>query len=223
MKRYAIPWKGSPVLEVILGSRTRAGVLRVLLSDGPRRYRLLELVRAVGTSVSSLQGELERLERIGLVRSEREGDARYVSVVGSHPYVPALRVLLEVDRGFAMGADSSRLAGSERDDASLDLLNPAIRPRVAAITDACRRHGVRRAALVGSATQADPTVVPADLDVLVRFDPRPEGRAERYFALLAELEAIMGMPVDVIEEDGLSNPYLIREFEATQVVLYEAA
>jgi len=107
--------------------------------------------------------------------------------------------------------------------ASLDDLNPRVRPHVAAIAEACRRHGVLKAALVGSSTQSADGVVPTDLDVLVRFDVSLEGRAKRYFGLLAELEQIMGMPVDIIEEDAIHNPYLRDEFAATQVVLYEAA
>ncbi len=102
-------------------------------------------------------------------------------------------------------------------------LNPEIRPFVPDIIDACRRYGVLYVALVGSATQADPTVMPADLDLLVRFRPEVSGYARRYFGLLEELKSITGLPVDLIEEDAVKNPYLRAEFERTQVVLYEAA
>jgi len=102
-------------------------------------------------------------------------------------------------------------------------LNPAVRAKVPAIIDACRRHGVLYAALIGSATQPDPAVVPADLDMLVTLDPTPEGYARRYFDLVADLERLMGMPVDLIESGAVRNPHLMREFERTKVVLYEAA
>ena len=212
--RYGIPRKGTTVIEVLLGSRTRAGVLRLLLLGEKRSYRLLELSRAVGTSVSSVQSELVRLEGIGLVRSRRSGDARVITADEAHPLVAPLRELL---------AAEIRAQGAPTVDATLARLNPAIRPLVGRIADAGVRHGVLKLALVGSATQTDPNVKPGDLDVLVRLDPDPAGYAERYFGLLAELEAIMGMPVDIIEEDALTNPYLVEEFAATQVVLYEAA
>lgn len=106
---------------------------------------------------------------------------------------------------------------------TLESINPRVRPHVDAIVESCRRHGARKVALVGSATQPDASVVPADLDIVLRFDPTPTGYAERYFGLLAELERIMDMPVEIIEEDALRNPYLRDEFTATQVVLYEAA
>ena len=186
----------------------------MLLLGDQSSYRLLELVRLVGTSVSSVQAELVRLESIGLVRSRRSDGAREVRVNASHPLVAPLRELLLA---------SERTAPALTAPATLARLNPAVRPLADMIADAAVRHGVLKLALVGSATQLDSGVTPSDLDVLVRLDPAPEGYAERYFGLLAELEAIMGMPVDIIEEDALSNPYLVKEFEATQVVLYETA
>jgi len=102
-------------------------------------------------------------------------------------------------------------------------LNPAIRPLVAGIVEACRRNGVTRAALVGSSTQPDASVSPRDLDILVDLGPVLEGRSRRYFNLIADLEAASGRPVDLVEWEAIKNPYLRAEFERTQVVLYEDA
>lgn len=100
-------------------------------------------------------------------------------------------------------------------------INPAIRPLVPSIIEACLRYGVIRAAIVGSSTQPDPAVVPKDLDVLVDLGPGLEGRSSRYFGLIADLEQVTGKPVDLMEWDAVTNPYLQAEFERTQVVLYE--
>lgn len=102
-------------------------------------------------------------------------------------------------------------------------LNPAIRPLVPDIIDACRRHGAVYAALVGSATQPDPAVRPADLDVLVRFPSGQADRARRYLDLLHDLRTIAGTSVDLIEVDAVRNSRLRKEFDRTRVVLYEAA
>ncbi|PKQ20774.1 MAG: hypothetical protein CVT66_03465 [Actinobacteria bacterium HGW-Actinobacteria-6] len=102
-------------------------------------------------------------------------------------------------------------------------LNPAVRPLVPAIIDACRRHDVVYAALVGSSTQPDPAVTPRDLDILVRFAPCDEGYAARYFDLRAELASLTGKEIDLIEFDALRNQRLRAEFERTKVVLYEVA
>lgn len=100
-------------------------------------------------------------------------------------------------------------------------LNPSIRPLVPDIIDACRRHGVTYAALVGSSTQPDPGVKPRDLDILVRFPTGLPDRARRYFDLIEELRSVSGKDVDMIEIDAVRNTRLRREFERTKVVLYE--
>lgn len=201
------------VLDTIFGSKTRARILEVLLLD-ERQPGLLELQRAVGTSVSSVQKELERLEAVGLVRSDRVGGFRKLSAEAGHPLAGPLRELLAAAR---------ELEGSVAVELPAARVNPAVRSQLPAIISACERHGVRRAALVGSATQPDARVAPHDLDILVRFDPDLDGYSARYFGLLEELERIMGMPVDIIEEGSLTNPLLRDEFESTQVVIYEAA
>lgn len=101
-------------------------------------------------------------------------------------------------------------------------LNPAIRPLIPSLVEACRRHGVVRAALVGSSTQPDPAVIPRDLDVLVDLGPGISGRSKRYFGLIRDLEVASGRSVDLIERDAVSNPILRSEFERTQVVFYES-
>lgn len=101
-------------------------------------------------------------------------------------------------------------------------LNPAIRPFVPAIIEACRRHQATYAALVGSSTQPDPAITPRDLDILVRFEPGWKGHSAGYFALKEELELVTGRPTDLIEVDAVRNSRLRAEFERTKVVLYEA-
>mgnify|MGYP001110135744 FL=1 len=102
-------------------------------------------------------------------------------------------------------------------------LNPAVKPLVPGIIEACRKHGAVYAALVGSSTQPDPAVIPRDLDVLVRFASDEERRAWQYFDLREELQALSDRRVDLVEVDVLNNPLLQREFERTKVVLLEVA
>jgi len=100
-------------------------------------------------------------------------------------------------------------------------LNPAIRPLVPAIIEACRKHGVVWAALVGSSTQPDPAIVPRDLDVLVDLGTGTSDRVGRYLGLKDDLAAISGREVDLIERGARRNEYLQAEFDRTQVVLIE--
>ena len=89
--------------------------------------------------------------------------------------------------------------------------------------DGFHEIGTVFAALVGSSTQPDPAVTPADLDLLVRFPQGLPDRGQCYLGLLRELGEITGLPVDLIEIDAVRNARLRREFERTQVVLLETA
>ncbi|MDO8916227.1 MAG: hypothetical protein Q7W16_09125 [Coriobacteriia bacterium] len=100
-------------------------------------------------------------------------------------------------------------------------LNPAIRPLVPSMIEACRRHGVTYAALVGSSTQPDPAIAPRDLDLLVRFEPQSTGHLGNYMGLIDDLKDVAGRDVDLIEIDAVKNARLRREFERTKVVLIE--
>jgi len=64
-----------------------------------------------------------------------------------------------------------------------------------AIAELCRRHGVRRLAVFGSALRDD-FRPESDVDVLVEFE---EGRAVglRFFAMQDELSALLGRTVDL--------------------------
>ena len=80
--------------EEILGSKTRARLLAVLLPDPRRRFYLRQLMRITGIGSSSVQAELAHLLELGIVREEREGSNRYFSAVPHHPAYRPLRELV---------------------------------------------------------------------------------------------------------------------------------
>ena len=92
------------------------------------------------------------------------------------------------------------------------------------LDELCRRFGVQRLELFGSAV--DETFDPerSDIDLLVEFDPAPQGkRADQYFGLLAELERLFERPVDLVESGTVRNPYVLRSIEQTRRPIYVAA
>lgn len=207
-------------LEDLLAGTGRIAVLRVLVSaDAPLTGR--QVARASGLSHAGATRVLARLHDAGLVRSRPVGRAVLHELERAEDVVHELVLpLFEAERRL-LGAGSD---ASSRRVAEARQVNPRIRHHLAAIEDACRRHHVVDAAIFGSATQVGEDVVPNDLDVLVTFAPlEPRMKAEEYAALTAELEVIMGMPVDVMVSGALRNPYLAQEIERTKVVLYEAA
>ena len=87
-----------------------------------------------------------------------------------------------------------------------------------------RRRRVRRLAVFGSAARGDFDEARSDIDVLVEFDDlEPVERADAYFGLLADLEALFGRAVDLVEPSALSNPIVRARVNASQVTVYDAA
>jgi len=87
-----------------------------------------------------------------------------------------------------------------------------------------RRRRVRRLAVFGSALTGTFDAELSDIDLLVEFgDLEPVDRADAYFGPLADLEALFGRPVDLVERSALRNPVLRRSVETSQVIVYDAA
>lgn len=86
------------------------------------------------------------------------------------------------------------------------------------VAELCRKHGVRRLVLFGSAargTDFDPRH--SDIDFLVEFDPATPKLFRRYQDLQRELEDLLGRPVDLVGRRSLENPYFARTvFEASE-------
>ncbi len=95
-----------------------------------------------------------------------------------------------------------------------------------AIAAICRRFGVRRLEVFGSA--ADGTFDPkrSDVDLLVEYFPGVDlgPWLARYFDLKEELEALLGCPVDLVMPDAASmeNPYFARAVNRSRRPLYAA-
>lgn len=91
------------------------------------------------------------------------------------------------------------------------------------IIGACRRNGVARLHLFGSALRADYRPDASDVDLLVELQPMaPEARVDAYFGLLEELRQIFGERVDLVMTGAVKNPWIAREIERTKRLLYAA-
>jgi len=201
------------MLGTLLGSETRARVLGLLLMQPRRTYHLRELIRLAGGGASGVQREVARLEGLGLVVSERTAEGRRaLRAVDEHPLLEPLQALVAAEVSTHTPTGSAPLQ-----------LDARLRRRLPRVLVALRDAGVERAVLFGSATQPEAGTAPRDLDVLVRLGGPLEGRATRYFELRRELERVSGLPVDLVEEEAVTNPYLRDEIERTGVVILEAA
>jgi uncharacterized protein len=93
-----------------------------------------------------------------------------------------------------------------------------------AIAELCRRFGVRRLDLFGSAATGcfDPTR--SDLDFLVEFEEMTPGNYAKACSRLREsLEQLFGRPIDLLTKSALVNPYLRRQIESEKRTLFPSS
>jgi predicted nucleotidyltransferase len=87
----------------------------------------------------------------------------------------------------------------------------------------CRQFHVRRLEVFGSAARKDLDEC-RDVDLLVEFDPLAAPRVfDTYFELRRSLENLFDKPVDLVEPEGLQNPFFIEQVNASRRTLYVAS
>jgi uncharacterized protein len=91
-----------------------------------------------------------------------------------------------------------------------------------AIGELCRKYGVRRLVVFGSAVTDRFDEPRSDVDFLVEFGDPPGGRFEAYFGLREGLEALLGHPVDLVAPPALENPYFAASVMKSGRELYAA-
>ena len=93
---------------------------------------------------------------------------------------------------------------------------------LAEIRELCRRYGVARLELFGSAASGTFDPQRSDLDFLVEFDADASGLFDRYFGLKESLEALCGRRVDLVSAGSLRNPYFIESVNESRQLVYAA-
>lgn len=97
------------------------------------------------------------------------------------------------------------------------LTNIAVRADV--LEALCRRWRVRELALFGSAVREDFSPE-SDVDVLVSFDEDAPWSLWDLITMQNELADLFGRPVDLVEREGLRNPFRRRRILETRQVIY---
>ncbi len=85
----------------------------------------------------------------------------------------------------------------------------------------CRRWRVAELAVFGSVLRED-FRPDSDVDVLVSFEPDARWSLFDFVTMQDELEALFGRPVDLVEKEGLRNPFRRHAILSSQEVLYAA-
>lgn len=123
------------LLNELLGSKTRAEILRVLFQRPGTEVYLRDLQRRSGMSIRPVQQEVARLVRLELLLSRRDGNRTYLSANRGHPLFSEVRSLVDKTTGAtavlkdALHDPSIQIAfifgsiakGTERAESDLDL------------------------------------------------------------------------------------------------------
>jgi uncharacterized protein len=89
------------------------------------------------------------------------------------------------------------------------------------IADFCRQWKIREFSLFGSVLRED-FRPDSDIDVLVSFQPGAPWSLWDLVEMQQQLGTLLGRAVDLIEKEGLRNPYRRHEILSTRRVVYAA-
>lgn len=86
----------------------------------------------------------------------------------------------------------------------------------------CRKYGVRKLELFGSAASGDFDPAASDIDFFFEFDNDQTNLADRFFGLSEDLQQLLGKKVDLVSSQDICNPYFLQVANRHRVTLYAA-
>lgn len=101
-----------------------------------------------------------------------------------------------------------------------------IKDNLASIRDICRRYGVQKMFVFGSAASEAHFNETSDIDLLYKFQPEVEALSVNeqpdFFEMLFTFEELLGRKVDLIDLTRVKNPYFIQAINQHKQKIYEA-
>ncbi|WP_342618216.1 nucleotidyltransferase domain-containing protein [Rhodoferax sp. GW822-FHT02A01] len=102
-------------------------------------------------------------------------------------------------------------------------MHPTIAQHRSGISAICQRYGIQRLEVFGSAARADDfDPATSDADFLVVFAPDAQPGLESIYGAKADLEALLGRGVDLVEPDCVRNPYVLAGINSSREAIYAA-
>jgi predicted nucleotidyltransferase len=200
-------------LSEILFSKTQRGVLGLLFANPERSYYANEIVRHVKAGTGAVHRELERLAAAGLLTVSRVGNQKHYQANRQSPIFEEMEAIVQktmepASRTPAAGA--VRLAAHEMRARYLPRgKEPALKVPQRRLEELCRRYGVKRLGIFGSAArgEAGPS---SDADLLVEFEKDAPTSLFDMARLQEELSRLFGRKVDLATSAILENSYRRR-------------
>jgi uncharacterized protein len=194
------------MLEAILGSVSADRVFLFLAARG--EGYATEIARVFDVDLSPIQKQLDRMERVGLIKHKKQGRKKVYSLDAEYPLAAELNTLVTSALAKVPASLRKKLVSSSYGEViNRDVIEALARSK-AGLT---KRSGVNSLALFGSVARGT-AGKDSDIDVLVGFDG--PATSERYFGVQFYLEDLFGKPVDLITERALRpelKPFIDRD------------
>ena len=194
------------MLEAILGSASAERVLLFLAARG--EGYATEIARVFDVDLSPIQKQLDRMERVGLIKHKKQGRKKVYSLDAEYPLAAELNNLVTAALAKLPAPLRKKLVSSSYGEViNRDVIETLARSKA----ELTKRYGVNSLALFGSVARGTEGK-DSDIDVLVGFDG--PATSERYFGVQFYLEDLLGKPVDLITERALRpelKPFIDRD------------
>jgi len=206
-------------LSDALFSKAQRRVLGLLFGHSERSFYANEIVRAARAGVGAVQRELEGLAAAGLVTVSRLGNQKHYQANRGSPIFdelrsivakvltagPAAPVLQQPQAEYAVSARPARLRIPKKKIATL-----------------CRKYGVKKLSLFGSAARGEMNPE-SDVDLMLEFDPASKTSLWDYPAMQDDFSALFDhRKVEFASPDILRNPFRRKTILPDLKTLYEA-
>jgi uncharacterized protein len=207
------------IADLLFGAYRRA-VLGLLLLRPSESFHVRRASRLTGVPPGSLHRELKLLAGAGLLRRETVGNQVLYSANRQSPVFKEIASVLEKTAG-APPVLESPVAGYDVVTEEGNTVS-SIRIPKRAISALCKRYGVRKMSLFGSAARGE-LRPDSDVDLLVEFKPDSRTSSFDLVDMQAELSSIFGnRKVDVASPRILENPFRRRTIMRDLKTIYAA-
>ena len=209
-----------------LFSKTQRRILGLLFGAPERSHYANEIVRSAGVGIGAALRELERLVASGLVVVARIGNQKHFQANRNAAIFGELEGLArKILMGAGPGGNRVRptLAAAHSPSVPYEITPEAdidvSRPALARL---CRKYGVRKLSLFGSAARREMKST-SDIDLLVEFTPDSRASLFDFPAMQRDFSQLFGnRSVDLVPPEVLRNPYRRRAILPDLRLLYEA-
>jgi predicted nucleotidyltransferase len=204
-------------LSDVLFSKAQRRVLGLLFGHAERSFYANEIVRAARAGVGAVQRELEGLAAAGLVTVSRLGNQKHYQANRASPIFEELRsivakvlpgagpVLQQPRPVYEVGSRPAKLRIPRKEIAAL-----------------CRKYGVRKLSLFGSAARGE-MKPESDVDLMVEFDPASKTSLWDYPAMQDDFSAVFDRrKVEFASPEILRNPFRRKTILPDLKTLYES-